>query len=174
MELPSDRDKREDRFCTDILQSLYFQQFPTLATSMGVSLQLKLKMSEKKDERDGETEPFESEGSDPALKPQKRKRVASRFFNAVLALAFFFVFVMSLVSFSASSNSYRKLSGTESGGLGKACALNADYENDNDRSGSAGGDGACQFSIGGEVILTLYAALSLAVMIIKIIGGWSM
>ena len=137
-----------------------------------------LKMSEEKkdEERDGETEPFESEGSDPALKPQKRKRVASRFFNAVLALAFFFVFVMSLISFSASSNSYRKLSGTDSGGLGKACALNADYENDVDEdvTGSVGGDGACQFSIGGEVILAVYAALSLAVMIIKIIGGWSM
>ena len=119
-------------------------------------------------ERDGETEHFESEGSDPALKPQKRKVVGLRFFNAVLAFALFFVFVTSLISFSASSNSYRKLSGTDNGGLGKACALYAE------ETGSAGGDGACRFSIGGEVILTVYAAISLAVTILKIIGGWNM
>ena len=133
-------------------------------------------MSEKEEkEQKGilEDHPLGSEGSDHSLKEPKRKRVASRFFNALLAVAFVIVFLMSLISFSASSNSYRKLSDTDAGGPGKACALNADRDERGDPA-TTGRDGACQFSIGGEVVLAVYAALSVAVMIIKIIGGWSM
>lgn len=129
---------------------------------------------DKKQDQEGflKDHPLESDGSDPSLKKPKPKRVASRFFNALLLIAFFAVFVMSLISFSASSNSYRKLAGTDRGSVGEACALNADRD-DNDVI-KVGNDGACQFSIGGEVVLFVYAALSIAVMIIKIVGGWSM
>ena len=130
-------------------------------------------MSDEKD-KEGilEDHPLGNDGTNIGQKKTKPKRVASRFFNAVLGVAFFVVFVMSLVSFSASSNSYREISGTDDGGLKKACALNA--EKGDNGNGVPGNDGACQFSIGGEVILSVYAALSVAVMIIKIIGGWTM
>jgi hypothetical protein len=33
--------------------------------------------------------------------------------------------------------------------------------------------GSCQFGIGGEVIISLYSILSIVVLVIKIIGGWT-
>ena len=112
---------------------------------------------------------------DVDVKGTKSKRVASRFFNAVLAVAFFVVFLMSLMSFSASSNNYRVIAGTGPGESGKACVLNAEFNSETSvNTGVPGSDGACRFTIGGEVILAVYAGLSIAVMIIKIIGGWSM
>lgn len=118
---------------------------------------------------DHSTEPEQSsEAVSVETKPKKSRRVASRFFNIFLGIGFFIMFVMSLVSFSASSNNYRKLAGSNDGAVGRACALNAKS------STEPGSDGACQFSIGGEVVLALYAALSVLVMVIKTVGGWSM
>ena len=56
-------------------------------------------------------------------KPKKPKQVASRFFNALLAMAFFVLFVLSLVSFSAFSNNYRKIKDQATPGT---CILDAD------------------------------------------------
>ncbi len=130
-----------------------------------------------KDDKEGiiEKHPLGKDDASGGVKKQKPKRVASRFFNALLGVTFFVVFVMCLVSFSASSNSYRKISGTDEGSLGDACALNA-HKGTGATSGTGdpGRDGACQFSIGGQVVLAVYAGISVAVMIIKIIGGWSM
>ena len=101
-------------------------------------------------------------------KRSKPKRVASRFFNALLALFFFVLFVLSLVSFSASSNRYRAISGSG----GSRCILGA--TSPDDKSITLGSDGSCRLAIGGEVVIALYAILSIVVMIIKICGGWSM
>ena len=99
-------------------------------------------------------------------KHKKPKRVASRFFNAVLALAFFVLFVLSLVSFSAFSHNYRKIQNQEH--ISGTCILNADSTT------QLGDDGNCRLAIGGEVVIAVYALVSIAVMIIKICGGWSM
>ena len=99
-------------------------------------------------------------------KPKKPKRVASRFFNAVLALAFFVLFVLSLVSFSAFSHNYRRIQDQED--ISGTCILNAHSTT------QLGGDGTCRLAIGGEVVIAVYALVSIAVMIIKICGGWSM
>lgn len=109
--------------------------------------------------------------SDRVEKPSKPKRVASRFFNALLALVFFILFVLSLVSFSAFSNRYRMVQ-SDSPGNG-ACILGASLDG---TTGNIvlGSDGSCSLAIGGEVVVTVYAILSIVVMIIKICGGWSM
>ena len=99
-------------------------------------------------------------------KPKKPKRVASRFFNALLALVFFVLFVLSLVSFSAFSHNYREIQGLSS--VSGTCILNADSKT------QLGNDGTCRLAIGGEVVIAVYALVSIAVMIIKICGGWSM
>lgn len=98
-------------------------------------------------------------------KPKKPKRVASRFFNALLALVFFVLFVLSLVSFSAFSHNYREIQGQDTSGT---CILNAKSTD------QLGDDGTCRLAIGGEVVIAVYALVSIAVMIIKICGGWSM
>ena len=109
-------------------------------------------------------------------KPAKPKRVASRFFNALLAVVFFILFVMSVVSFSSFSNNYRKITGTVYGD--RACVLYATYNEDNDQNIepkiSLGAVGFCRLGIGGEVVIAIYCILSIVVMVIKIIGGWSM
>ena len=110
-------------------------------------------------------------------KPAKPKRVASRFFNALLAVVFFILFVMSVVSFSSFSNNYREITDTVYGD--SACVLYATYnEEDNDQDDdpqiSLGAVGFCRLGIGGEVVIAIYCILSIVVMVIKIIGGWSM
>ena len=104
--------------------------------------------------------------------PAKPKRVASRFFNALLAVVFFILFVMSVVSFSSFSNNYREITDTDYGD--SACVLYATYDEDNDPTISLGAVGFCQLGIGGEVVIAIYCIVSIVVMVIKIIGGWSM
>lgn len=103
----------------------------------------------------------------PATKP---KRVASRFFNALLALVFLILFVLCLVSFSGFSHVYQRTK--DKGTNDRTCILNADWHSDSDIR--LGTDGSCRLAIGGEVVIAVYALLSIIVMIIKIIGGWSM
>ena len=110
-------------------------------------------------------------------KKRKPKRVASRFFNALLALVYFVLFVMCLVSFSAFSNNYVKVTGhnTYSNGQHGTCILNAKYDSSSIPAITLNSDpGSCQLAIGGEVVIALYSILSIVVMVIKIIGGWSM
>ena len=103
---------------------------------------------------------------------EKPKRVASRFFNALLALTFFVLLILSIVSFSSFSYVYQRTTGSD-GVTGGSCILNADYHSD-DSSIHLGSDGSCRLGIGGEVVIAVYAILSIVAMIIKIIGGWSM
>lgn len=105
----------------------------------------------------------------------KSKRVASRFFNAVLALVFFILFAMSLVSFSAFSHKYRDIAANSvyKPNSQQTCILNAKYITDAPNI-QLGEDGSCRLAIGGEVLIAVYSLTSIAVMIIKIIGGWSM
>lgn len=97
-------------------------------------------------------------------KVAKPKRVASRFFNALLALVFLCLFIFCVVSFSSFSYVYHSLEDSS----GRKCILNADGMDE------LGSDGSCRLGIGGEVVIAIYSLLSIAVMIIKIIGGWSM
>lgn len=107
----------------------------------------------------------------PAAPTSKPKRVASRFFNALLALAFFVLLILSIVSFSSFSYVYQRTNGAQ-GVTSGSCILNANYHSDTDIE--LGSDGSCRLGIGGEVVIGVYAILSIVAMIIKIVGGWSM
>uniref|UniRef100_A0A1X7VEM1 MARVEL domain-containing protein n=1 Tax=Amphimedon queenslandica TaxID=400682 RepID=A0A1X7VEM1_AMPQE len=108
----------------------------------------------------------------PAAPASKPKRVASRFFNALLALAFFVLLILSIVSFSSFSYVYQRTNGAQ-GVTSGSCILNADYHSDGNTI-DLGTDGSCRLGIGGEVVIAVYAILSIVAMIIKIVGGWSM
>lgn len=71
--------------------------------------------------------------------------------GVILTVALVLLFLLSLISFSASAHSYRVLKSMYSYGTG--CALSADIID-----GSLhGGDGPCEFAIAGEVLLAVYA-----------------
>jgi hypothetical protein len=102
---------------------------------------------------------------------KRSKNIISRFFNALLALLYLIVFVLSLISFSAFANNYVRLS-TMPNAPSTTCILGARTE-PTDPPTEYGTIGSCQFGIGGEVIISLYSILSIVVLVIKIIGGWT-
>ena len=100
--------------------------------------------------------------------------MASRFFHALMILAYCVLFFLALISMSAFANLQREIvKGPvyNSSSYGK-CILNAEYDSDSSypQYRLNNNTNACNYAIVGEAILATYALVAIAVMVIKIIA----
>ena len=108
---------------------------------------------------------------------KRPRRVASRFFHAVMTLVYFLLFILALVSMSAFANLHLEIInsdvyGGNTSAYGK-CILNANPDPDNSYPQIIlnNNTNACNYAIVGEAIIAIYALVAIVVMVIKIIAG---
>ena len=94
-----------------------------------------------------------------------------------LGVVFFMLLVISVVSFSTFCHNYRTIQTDTIYGTTNdygSCILFASY--DSSRSGPKvhlGNDWLCVFAITGQVLIAVYAFVSIPIVTIKMCGGWS-
>ena len=104
------------------------------------------------------------------------KRVVSRFFNALMVLVYFLVFILALISMSAFANVHIAILNNEYYGSNTSngqCILNAKY-NDTatfPRYKLNNNTAACRFAIVGEAFIAFYGLVAMGLTVIKIICG---
>ena len=99
---------------------------------------------------------------------------ATRIIGAILAVGFILIFLLSLVAFSASAHSYRVVNDLTKGQYG--CVLSAEYSGitSDGNSNFYLKDGPCEFAIGGEVIIAVYAIVVTIITIVRIFAKCSL